>query len=132
MKRNIFGLLIVILSIINIIFTLSLFFFFKYEAMTIAYMIGGTILSILLIYLIVKKNKFGYLGIIIFYGLQIVGTTMVFQNYRYGLGIQIRKSLEFIIPDFTIEINFTALILFVFGIMGLKKLKKKVINTVYN
>ena len=100
--------------------------------MTIAYMIGGTILSILLIYLIVKKNKFGYLGIIIFYGLQIVGTTMVFQNYRYGLGIQIRKSLEFIIPDFTIEINFTALILFVFGIMGLKKLKKKVINTVYN
>ena len=132
MKRNIFGLLIVILSIINIIFTLSLFFFFKYEAMTIAYMIGGTILSILLIYLIVKKNRFGYLGIIIFYGLQIVGTTMVFQNYRYGLGIQIRKSLEFIIPDFTIEINFTALILFVFGIMGLKKLKKKVINTVYN
>ena len=132
MKRNIFGVIIVILSIINIIFTLSLFFFFKYEAMTIAYMIGGTILSILLIYLIVKKNRFGYLGIIIFYGLQIVGTTMVFQNYRYGLGIQIRKSLEFIIPDFTIEINFTALILFVFGIMGLKKLKKKVINTVYN
>lgn len=125
MKRNIFGLLIVILSIINIIFTLSLFFFFKYEAMTIAYMIGGTILSILLIYLIVKNNKFGYLGIIIFYGVQIVGTTMVFQNYRYGLGIKLSKSLEFINTDSTIEINLTALILFFFGIMGLKKLKKK-------
>lgn len=124
MKRNIFGLFIVILSIINIIFTLSLFFFFKYEAMTIGYMIGDTILSILLTYLILKKNKFGYLGIIIFYGVQIVGTTMIFQNYRYGLGIQIRESLEFIIPDFTFEINFTALILFIFGIMGLKKLKK--------
>ena len=114
-----------ILSIINIFFTLSLFFIYKYGAMTIGYKIGGTILSILLIYLIVKNNKIGYLGIIIFYGVQIVGTTMVFQNFRYGLGIQIRKSLEFIITNFTLEINFTALILFVFGIIGLKKLKKE-------
>lgn len=131
MKRNIFGLLIVILSIINIIFTLGLFFFFKYEAMTIAYMIGGTILSILLIYLIAKKNKFGYLGIIIFYGLQLFGTTMVFQNYRYGLGIQLNTSLDFIIPDFSLELNLTALILFILGIVGILKLKKdKVVSNV--
>ena len=121
MKKNIFGLFIVILSSINIFYTLSLFFIYKYEAMTTAYMIGGTILSILLIYLIVKNNKFGYLGIILFYGVQIAGTTLVFQNYRYGLGIQLRESFEL----FTIEINITALILFVFGIMGLKTLKKK-------
>ena len=121
MKKNIFGLFIVILSSINIFYTLSLFFIYKYDAMTTGYMIGGTILSILLIYLIVKNNKFGYLGIILFYGVQIVGTTLVFQNYRYGLGIQLRESFEF----FTIEINITALILFVFGIMGLKTIKKK-------
>ena len=129
MKRNIFGLLIVILSIINIIFTLSLFFFFKYDAMTIAYMIGGSILSIFLIYLIVKENKFGYLGIIIFYGVQIIGTTLVFQNYRYGLNVRLNHSLEYITPDSTLEINLTALILFILGVVGIKKLtSEKVVS----
>ena len=124
-----FGLFIVILSTINILFTLSLFFIYNYDIITTGYMVGGTILSILFIYLIIKNNKFGYLGIIIFYGVQIIGTTLVFQNYRFGLGVKLRQSLEYIISDSTLEINLTALTLFVLGIVGMKKLKKdKVVN----
>ena len=124
MKKNMFGLFIVILSTINILYTLSLFFIYSYDLITIGYMIGGTIISIFFIFLIIKNNKFGYWGIILFYGVQIIGPTLVFQNYRFGPGIILSQSLENIISDSTLEINFTALILFILGIAGLKKLKK--------
>ncbi len=119
-----FGLFIIILSTINILYTLSLFFIYSYDLITIGYMIGGTIISIFFIFLIIKNNKFGYWGIILFYGVQIIGPTLVFQNYRFGPGIILSQSLENIISDFTLEINFPALILFILGIAGLKKLKK--------
>jgi len=124
MKKNMFGLFIIILSTINILYTLSLFFIYSYDLITIGYMIGGTIISIFFIFLIIKNNKFGYWGIILFYGVQIIGPTLVFQNYRFGPGIILSQSLENIISDFTLEINFPALILFILGIAGLKKLKK--------
>lgn len=124
MKKNMFGLFIVILSTINILYTLSLFFIYSYDLITIGYMIGGTIISIFFIFLIIKNNKFGYWGIILFYGLQIIGPTLVFQNYRFGPGIILSQSLENIISDSMLEINFTALILFILGIAGLKKLNK--------
>ncbi|WP_297798279.1 hypothetical protein [uncultured Eudoraea sp.] len=124
MKKNMPGLFIVILSTINILYTLSLFFNYSYDLITIGYMIGGTIISIFFIFLIIKNNKFGYWGIILFYGVQIIGTTLVFQNYRFGPGIILSQSLENIISDSTLEINFTALIPFILGIAGLKKLKK--------
>jgi len=96
-------------------------------------MIGGTIISMLLIYLIVKENKYGYIGTILFYGIQIIGTTLIFQNYRYGLVLKWTQSFELIITNISFEINFTAIILFVLGIIGLKKLRKeKVVNTVYS
>ena len=83
--------------------------------------------------MIFKENKYGYVGTIIFYGIQIIGTAMIFQNYRYGLVLKWTQSFELIITNFSFEINFTALFIFILGIAGLRKLKKnKVANTVYS
>jgi len=130
MKKNIFGLILVALSSVNIVFTIIIFFIYTFGNMNNIYMIGGTIISLTLIYLIVKGNKYGYIGTILFYGIQVFGTTLIFQNYRYGLILKWTQSFELIITSFSFEINFTAIILFVTGIFGLNKLKKiKVANT---
>lgn len=92
------------------------------------YTIIGTIITLGLSYLIVKNNKFGFVGMIIWFGIQIIGTKYIMHNYRYGLIIRLEGSLDFLFIDTNFDYNLTALILFILSIIGWFELKKKTIT----
>ena len=88
------------------------------------YIIGGTIISIGLLILLFRNNVYGYIGTIIFYGIQILGTELIFENFRYGLIFRTESDVSVNSADFQWDFNFTAILLVVLGILGYFRHKK--------
>ncbi len=88
------------------------------------YIIGGTIISIGLLILLFKNNVYGYIGTIIFYGIQMFGTELIFENFRYGLILRSESDGSVNSTDFQLDLNTTAILLAILGILGFMRYKK--------
>ena len=124
-KITLSGLLIVIINIISIVFMIYVSLANNLGARNNIYTIIGTIITLFLTYFIIKNNKFGFLGMMIWYGIQIIGTQHIMHNYRYGLTIRLKGSFEFLFIDTNFDYNLTALILFILSIIGWFELKRR-------
>ena len=82
------------------------------------YIIGGTIISIGLLILLFKNSIYGYIGTIFFYVIQMFGTEMIFENFRYGLIFRTEGDGSVNDAAFQLDFNFTAVLLVVLGILG--------------
>ena len=95
------------------------------------YVIVGTIISIGLLILLFRNNIYGYIGTIIFYGLQMLGTELIFENFRYGLILRNQSDLKVNSAEFYWDFNYTAILLVILAVLGyflFKKLAKKEIE----
>ncbi|WP_299521854.1 hypothetical protein [Winogradskyella sp.] len=124
MKKNIYGIAITIISIINILFMIFCFFVYDMGLNNNIYIIGGTIISIGLLILLFKNNVYGYIGTIIFYGIQMFGTELIFENFRYGLILRSESDGSVNSTDFQLDLNTTAILLAILGILGFMRYKK--------
>ncbi len=124
MKKNIYGITIAFISIINILFMIYCYFIYDMGANNNIYIIGGTIISIGLLILLFKNNIYGYIGTIIFYGIQILGTELVFNNFRYGYVLRSQTKFSINSAELPLDINFTAILLMIIGIFGYYRFKK--------
>ena len=124
MKKNIFGIIITIISIINILFMIYCYFVYDMGTNNNIYILGGTIISIGLLVLLFRNNIYGYIGTIIFYGIQMLGTELIFENFRYGLIFRTESNNSINSFDFHLDFNFTAFLLVILGIFGYFRHKK--------
>ncbi|SDH08695.1 hypothetical protein [Psychroflexus sediminis] len=124
MKKNIYGIIIAIISIINILFMIFCFFVYDMGLNNNIYIIGGTVISIGLLVLLFKNNIYGYIGTIIFYGIQMLGTELLFENFRYGLIIRTESDISVNSADFQWDFNFNAIMLVILAILGYFRHKK--------
>ena len=88
------------------------------------YVLVGTIISIGLLILLFRNNIYGYIGTIIFYGIQILGTELIFENFRYGLIFRTESDLKVNSTGFQWDFNFTAILLVILAILGYFRFKK--------
>jgi len=84
----------------------------------------GTIISIGLLILLFKNNVYGYIGTITFYGIQMLGTELIFENFRYGLIFRTESDVSVNSAEFQWDFNFTAILLVVLGVLGYFRYKK--------
>ena len=71
-----------------------------------------------------KKNIYGYIGTIFFYGIQMLGTELVFNNFRYGYILRSQTKFSINSAELPLDINFTAILLVIIGILGYNRFKK--------
>lgn len=119
------GFIIILINIISIVFMIYVSLANNLGGRNNIYTIIGTIITLFLTYLIVKNNKFGFIGMMIWFGIQIIGTKYIMHNFRYGLIIRFEGSLDFLFIDTKYDYNLTALIIFILSIIGWFELKKK-------
>lgn len=82
------------------------------------YIIVGTIISICVLFLLYKKSIYGYIGTVFFYGIQIFGTEVIFENFRYGLIFRTQSDGSLNDTTFQLDFNYTAIILVILAILG--------------
>lgn len=88
------------------------------------YVIAGTIISIILLILLFKNNVYGYIGTIIFYGIQMLGTELIFENFRYGLILRNQADLKVNSSEFQWDFNYTAILIVILAALGYFQFKK--------
>ncbi|RKE95466.1 hypothetical protein BXY80_1658 [Ichthyenterobacterium magnum] len=118
MKKNVYGIIITILCIINILFMIFCYFVYDMGKINNIYIIGGTIISIVLLILLFKNNVYGYIGTIIFYGIQMIGTVLIFDNFRYGLIFRQESNMTINSNSFLEDLNFTAILIVILSFLG--------------
>ena len=126
MKKNVYGIIIAIISIINILFMIFCFFVYDMGLNNNIYTISGTIISIGILILLFKNNVYGYIGTVIFYGIQMFGTELIFENFRYGLILRSESDGSLNSTDFQLDLNTTAILLVILGLLGYMRYKKLV------
>ena len=124
MKKNIYGIIIAIISIINILFMIFCFFAYDMGTNNNIYIIGGTIISIGILILLFKNNIYGYIGTVVFYGIQMFGTELIFNNFRFGYILRSETKFSLNSAELEIDYNFTAILLAIIGILGYFRFKK--------
>lgn len=124
MKNNVYRIIIAIISIINILFMIYCYFVYDMGLINNFYTIGGTVIQIGLLILLFKKNVYGYIGTIIFYGIQMLGTTFIFENFRYGLIFRTESDVSVNSAEFQWDFNLTAILLVILGVLGYYRHKK--------
>ena len=118
MRKNICGVLITIISIVNILFMIYCYFAYNMGTNNNIYILVGTIISIAILILLFRNNIYAYVGIIFFYGLQMFGTKLIVNNFRYGLILRTESGLRINSSKYILDFNFTAILLVVLGILG--------------
>lgn len=88
------------------------------------YIVSGTIISIELLILLFKNNIYGYIGTIIFYGIQMFGTELICDNFRYGYILRSETKFSINSAELLIDFNFTAIMLVIIGIIRYYRFKK--------
>lgn len=103
-----------------------IFCFFTYDMglSNKLYIIGGTIISIGLLFLLFKDRLYGYIGTIAFYGIQIFGTDLIFENFRYGLVLRNQMKFSLGSFEFNLDMNYSAVLLVVLGVLGYLRYNK--------
>jgi len=121
MKKNTYG---IIISIINILFMIYNYIVFDMGMNNNIYVLVGTIISIGLLILLFRNNIYGYIGTIIFYGIQMLGTELIFENFRYGLIFRFESDVNVNSTEFQWDFNYTAILLVILGVLGYFRFKK--------
>lgn len=124
MKINIYGIIIIIFLILNIIYMMFYFFSLDWGPANNVYILAGTAISLFLIIMIWKNHLIGYMGTVLFFGVQIFGTDLIFDNFRYGMILRWEQSLNINNSVLFLDINLTAVLLLIMGIIGLYRFKK--------
>lgn len=120
MKKNIFGILLFLLTTINALYMVYYLFSSDLGIKNMLYVMTGTLISGLILLFLLQKKVYAYIIGLIFNAIQIIGTTWVFDNFRYGLILR----LEFESDYGTLDVNFTALILALLSLLGYYRFKK--------
>ncbi len=123
MKRNIYGIIITILSVVNVLYMIYCYIIYEMGINNQIYIIGGTIISILLLILILKNKLYGYIGTIIFYGVQMLESELIFENFRYGVVFRSEYDLSINSTEFQWDFNFTSILIVILGIFGSLRLR---------
>ncbi len=123
MKKNIYGIIVALICSINILFMIFCYFVYDMGTNNNIYILSGTIVSIGILILLFKNNVYGYIGTIIFYGIQMLGTKLICNNFRYGYILRSRTKYSINSTELLLDFNFTAILLVIIGIFGYYRFK---------
>lgn len=121
MKRNLFGILLFVLTLVNAAYMLYFLFTADLDLKNTLYIVAGTLVSALILLFLIQNKVYGYSIALIFNALQIIGTPLLFDNFRYGLIFR----LEFETDFGNLDVNFTALLLTLLSLWGYQRYKKQ-------
>lgn len=118
--------LLIITNAVSVLFMLYTLRIIPSSSNMFWYIIIGTLLNIILISLILMKNKIGYYGIILWYGIQIFDTDLIMNNFRYGFILKMDYNIDLGFTKFHVGINYTAILILIIAIYGMIKFKKSI------
>ena len=121
MKRNLYGILLFLLTCINSLYMLYYLFTSDVGIRNTLYIVIGTLVSVLILLFLIQRKVYGYSIALIFNLIQILGTAWILDNFRYGLIIRLEFEFDFGVLD----VNFTALILALLSLLGYFRFKKQ-------
>jgi len=110
--------LIIIICLINLIFSMLIILLNDLGLKNNLYTLSGFAISLFLIFLLIRNSPWGYFGLILFYGVQIIDSEFIFDNFRYGLIFKEEYSINLNNSELLVSFNFTAIILVILGVLG--------------
>ncbi len=118
MKRHPVDVIIISLSILNILYSTAVSIVNEYGINYTVFASIGSLISLILIITILKKRPIGYIGISIFYGLQIIGKSLFLDGMAYGLILSWNQSFQFASWNTSFSLNWSAIGFIILGTVG--------------